>query len=228
MEADMETTVDDGITIVCADESGASLLELLVVQAVFAVVSSALFMVFATGTVMFSYGTKAATAQSDLAGSLSIVLDDVSAAGCSPDGALASSPCAPGGGLASSAALQALPAKSGCLSSSDTFAVIGDVAPLGDSNLVSYTLDSSNNLLRTVQRWNGTAWTAASTGPSIVAANVSCFQVLVLDASDTEISSQLQNARYVETILTTTDNGVKGGIPLAKSLFGKVALRNFN
>src|SRR5882724_4988348 len=64
-------------------QTGTTLLETLVAMAFFAIVSSALFMLFAGTSRQFSYTTKTVGLQTDLAGALNIFLDDVSLTGFS-------------------------------------------------------------------------------------------------------------------------------------------------
>ena len=198
--------------------AGVTLIELLVVSAIFALLSSVIFATYVSTTKYFSYATRSASQQADLGGAMNAILEDISDAGWVPDGAVTGLPAS---------ALPTLPSGTGCFSTSDSFTFIGDVAPLGDSNRVTYQVDASNDLTRSLQTWSGGAWTPGSPQPVAVAANVSCFKVAVEDSIQTPISTNLQNARYVVISLATTDSHVKGGAPLGKQLSGTVALRNF-
>jgi prepilin-type N-terminal cleavage/methylation domain-containing protein len=199
--------------------AGVSLIELLVVVVILSIVSATLFTIFAAGTQNFSYGTKTASLQTDLAGALNVVLDDLSVAGYLRTN--------------STGAFTSVTLAAGTTSASITFE--GDVNSDGFVDQLTYDV-ASGMLRRTIDL--GTASGAFTSGgsPSTTPLMINLtstspdpagFQVTFLDTTRTAITSNFQNARYAQVTLTVRDTTVKSGTSLSKSLVGETTLRNF-
>jgi len=199
--------------------AGVSLVELLVVVIILSIVSATLFTIFAAGTQNFSYGTKTANLQTDLAGALNVVLDDLSVAGYLRTGP--------------SLAFTSVTLAAGTTSASITFE--GDVNSDGFVDQLTYDV-AADVLRRTIDLGTAsgtfTSGGAPSTTPLMTnltstSPDPAGFQISFFNAARTVITSQFQNARYAQVTLTVRDTSVKGGTSLVKSLVGETTLRNF-
>jgi len=225
-------------------QRGFSMVENLVMTVLFALISTAVFSVFAAGTRNFSYGTRTVSLQTDLAGALNIFLDDVALTGFSgytatsynpsgmtlgtnPDGTTSLDVIAPGTALAS------VTLNGGTNGNPpDSIQFLGDIAspsgisPDGRTDRITYQV-SSGSLTRTIEAGDTSGGFTAGTTTDSVAANVTGVQLRLFDKTHTSLTANFQNTCYVAATVYTADANVKGGIPLAKSLSGETALRNF-
>lgn len=192
---------------------GTTLIEVLVVTAIFAIVSGTAFALFAGGTRVFSRETVATGLQSDLAGAVNVLLDDASIAGNrytpTEDGALQAL------GTFQSVATG---------TSSDSVSFIGDVDSNGVSDLITYQV-TGGSLMRRVQARSGSAW--GSETAVTLAAGVQSFTLSFLDANRSSLTSAQVlggGAKYVRVTLTVLAPSKAGAV--SKILFGETAVRN--
>jgi type II secretory pathway component PulJ len=225
-------------------QRGFSMVENLVMTVLFAMISTALFSVFAAGTRNFSYGTKTVSLQTDLVGALNIFLDDVALTGFSgytatsynpsgmtlgtnPDGTTSLDVITPGTALA-------VTLNGGTNGDPpDSIQFLGDIAspsgisPDGRTDRITYQV-SSGSLTRAIETGDTSGGFTGGTTTDTVAANVTGFQLRLFDKAHVNpLTANFQNTCYVAVTVYTADSNVKGGIPLAKSLSGETALRNF-
>jgi type II secretory pathway component PulJ len=225
-------------------QRGTTLLETLVVTAIFAMLSGALFGLFASTARNFSYNTKTVGLQMDLAGALNVLLDDVSLAGFTgytatqydPSGtAQATNPdgTTDYGVIDPATALSSITLNGGTNGNPpDSIQFLADIAspsgisPDGRTDRITYQV-TSGSLTRTIGLGDSSGGFTAGTSTDTLAANVTGFQVRLFDKAHAPLPSNFQNACYVGATVYTADPNVRGGIPLAKSLSGETALRNF-
>jgi type II secretory pathway component PulJ len=226
-----------------ARERGTTLLESLVGMAMFAIISSGLFALFAGTCRNFSYTTKSSGLQTDISAALNVFLDDVSLTGFSGYTATAYNPS--GGTTATGAdgtdtravippgtALPSITMNGGANGNPpDSIQFIADIAspgalgPDGRPDRVTYQV-TSGNLTRTIELGdNAGGYTGGTTSDSL-AAKVTGFQIRAYKQDHTTITSNSESC-YIGATVYTVDSTVKGGIPLGRNLSGEATLRNF-
>jgi len=213
----------------------------------FAIISSGLFALFAGTSRNFSYTTKTAGLQTDLAGALNVFLDDVSLTGFAGytatayattyNGTITAAHMADGTVLRSvmdpTTAIPSVTLNGGTNGNPpDSIQFVADISstlsghgPDGYPDRVTYQV-TSGNLTRTIELGDNAGGYTGGTTSDTIAGKVTGFQLRLLNESHTTAASVALTC-YIQATIYTADSTVRGGIPLAKNLSGEATLRNF-